>query len=167
MVLFSWFGNAAGSLVRSLAGTRTEGRARRKRAGAHAEARTEGRRNITQEFAAAGAAAFGSKSSSGISTKPVTAGLAQRIDTLHREAGQILHFLSPTGRKAQMDRGATDCRRHSKDLRALLGGRDNLRKRPGYAPQNLAGHSTKNSGQANLMAEIVPRAACGVKRKGY
>jgi hypothetical protein len=27
--------------------------------------------------------------------------------------------------------------------------------------------SQKCSGQGNLMAEIVPRAACGVKRKGY
>jgi hypothetical protein len=29
----------------------------------------------------------------------VTAGFAQRIDTLHREARQILHFLSPRSRK--------------------------------------------------------------------
>ncbi|OLB35909.1 MAG: hypothetical protein AUH11_13095 [Acidobacteria bacterium 13_2_20CM_57_17] len=82
-----------------LAGARTEGRTPSEGAGAHAEARAEGRRNIAQEFAAAGAAAFASKRSRGISTKPVTAGFAQRIDTLHREAGQILHFLSPEAAK--------------------------------------------------------------------
>ena len=91
--------NTEMALVPSLAGMRTKGRARGEGARAHAEARTKGRRDITQEFAAAGAAAFASKRSGGIGAKPVTAGFAQRIDTLHREAGQILHFLSPRSRK--------------------------------------------------------------------
>ena len=59
-----------------LAGAGTKGRARGEGTGAHAEPRTEGRRNITQEFAAAGATSFASKRSGGVGTKPVTAGFA-------------------------------------------------------------------------------------------
>src|SRR5438552_4771559 len=151
-----------------LAGARTEGRAPSEGAGAHAEARAEGRRNIAQEFAAAGAAAFASKRSSGISTKPVTAGFAQRIDTLHREAGQVLHFLSPEA-ASSVDQGATNCSQHLKTLELPLAARTICEKRPGYAPQKFAGLMLREkcSTQTNLMAGRVPRATCGVKRKGY
>src|SRR5437667_9704178 len=110
-----------------------EGRARSEGAGTHSEARAEGRRNIAQEFAAAGAAAFASKRSSGISTKPVTTGFAQRIDTLHREAGQVLHFLSPEA-ASSVDQGATNCSQHLKTLELHLAARTICEKRPGYAP---------------------------------
>src|SRR5437899_9515094 len=102
-----------------------EGRARSEGAGAHAEARAEGRRNIAQEFAAAGAAAFASKRSSGISTKPVTAGFAQRIDTLHREAGQILHSLSPEAASSNGSR-CDQLQPAPENPSASLGGQDNL-----------------------------------------
>jgi hypothetical protein len=36
----------------------------------------------------------------------VAAGFALRIDALHGEAGQVLHFFSLRGRKAQVDPGA-------------------------------------------------------------
>ena len=42
-----------------------------------------------------------------IGAHPLTAGFALRIDTLHRKAGQELHFFSLRGRKAQVDSGAT------------------------------------------------------------
>jgi hypothetical protein len=76
------------------AGTGAEGRTRRERAGTHAEARAERRRNVAEEVAAAGATAINTKRSGHIGTEPLTAGFAKRIDALHREAGHILHFLS-------------------------------------------------------------------------
>jgi hypothetical protein len=42
-----------------------------------------------------------------IGAEPVTAGVALRIDTLHGEAGQVLHLFSLSGRKAQSDSVAT------------------------------------------------------------
>jgi hypothetical protein len=86
---------------RSLTRAGTEGRAGGERAGAHAEARAQRRGNVTQKIAAAGAAAVNSKRSGGVGAEPVTAGFAKRIDTLHREAGQILHF-SPQNLLAQI-----------------------------------------------------------------
>ena len=94
-----WSASNGVPLVPSSARAGTEGRARGEGAGAHTEARAEGRRNVAKEFAAAGAAAFASKRSGGIGAEPMTAGFAQRIDTLNREAGQILHFLSPEAAK--------------------------------------------------------------------
>jgi hypothetical protein len=44
--------------------------------------------------------------SGGVGAEPAAAGLALRIDTLHREAGQELHFFSLSGRQAQADSGA-------------------------------------------------------------
>jgi hypothetical protein len=74
------------------AGAGTEGRARGKRAGAHAEARAERRRNVTEEIAAARAVAITAEGSGGVGAEPAAAGRALRIDTLHRETGQELHF---------------------------------------------------------------------------
>src|SRR5438094_10293247 len=106
--------NTEMALVPSLAGTRTKGRARGEGAPAHAEARIKGRRNVAEEFAAAGAAAFASKRSGVIGAKPMTGGFAYRIDTLHREAWRVLHVVSPRSRKAKTNRGAPDCRRRLK-----------------------------------------------------
>ncbi|HMD06084.1 MAG TPA: hypothetical protein VKH63_01015 [Candidatus Acidoferrum sp.] len=69
------------------AGARTEGRTRGERARAHAETRTERRRNVAKEIAAAGAAAVVSDGASGIGAEPVTTRFAQRIDALHGETG--------------------------------------------------------------------------------
>ena len=102
--------------ARLLAGTRTERWARCEGAGAHAETRTERRRNVAEEVAAAGAAAFASKRSGSIGAEPVTAGFAKRIDALHREAGQELHFFSLSGRKAQVASVATVWRSRLKTI---------------------------------------------------
>jgi hypothetical protein len=134
----------------TLAGT--ERRARGERAGTHAEARTERRRDVAKKVAATGAAAFGAKRGGGVGAEPMTACFADRIDTLHREAGQILHFLPPRNRKAQI---------HLKcDCRATA------TKRLGVPLGNQA-HHRKFREKANLMAGIVPRGASGVKRKDY
>jgi hypothetical protein len=41
-----------------------------------------------------------------IGAEPVTASVALRIDTLHGEAGQVLHLFPLSGRKAQVSSGA-------------------------------------------------------------
>ena len=90
-------------LPRSSAGPRAQRRACGEGAGAHAEARAERRGNVAEEFAAAGAAAVAAQGRSDIGTEPVAAGFTSRIDALHREAGQKLHFFSLRGRKTQAD----------------------------------------------------------------
>src|SRR5205823_8948178 len=93
------------------------GRPRRQRgaggggAGARAEARAERRGDIAEGVAATGAAAVAAEGSGDIGAEPVTAGFALRIDALHREAGQVLHFLSLRGRQAQAGSDATASRR--------------------------------------------------------
>ncbi len=86
--------------------TGTEGRARGEGAGAHAEAWAEGRGNVAEEVAAAGAMAVAAEWSGGIGAEPVAAGFALRIDALYREAGQELHIYSLRSRKVQVDSGA-------------------------------------------------------------
>ena len=87
-------------------GTGTKGRAGGERAGAHAEAWAERRGNVAEKIAAAGAVAFDAEGSGGIGAEPAAAGLALRIDTLHRKAGQELHFFSLSG-QAQANSCAT------------------------------------------------------------
>ena len=84
----------------SLAGARAEGRARGERARAHAEARAERWGNVAKEVAAAGAAAVVGDRAGSIGAEPVTAQVAQRIDALHGETGQILHAHSLSGQPA-------------------------------------------------------------------
>ncbi len=84
----------------NLARTRAEGRARCERTGAHAEARAERRGDIAKEVAAAGATAVVGDGAGGIGAEPVAARVAQRIDALHGEAGQILHADSLNGQPA-------------------------------------------------------------------
>jgi hypothetical protein len=50
--------------------------------------------------------AVAAEGSGGIGAEPVAAGFALRIDALHGEAGQKLHFFSLRSRKAQVDSGA-------------------------------------------------------------
>jgi hypothetical protein len=90
-------------LGHSSTGAGTEGRTRGEGAGAQTEARAERRGNVAEEIAAAEAVAVAAQGSGGIGAEPAAAGLALRIDTLHREAGQELHFFSLSGRKAQAD----------------------------------------------------------------
>ena len=153
------FANAEVSLAHSLARPGAEGWTRGEGTGAHAEARAERRRNIAQEVAAARATAFCAERSGSIGAEPVTAGIAQRIDTLHRETGHILHFLSPRRRKAQISFEARQLSVATKTL-SSPGNEKTQRKRPGNIPR-------KNAARAKVMAGIVPRAACGVKHKGY
>jgi len=82
------------------AGARAERRARGERARAHAEARAERRGDVAEEVAAARAAAVVSDGAGGIGAEPVAAGIAQRIDALHGETGQVLHAHSLSGQPA-------------------------------------------------------------------
>ena len=113
---------------------RAEGRARCERARAHAEARAERWGNVAQEVAAAGAAAVVGDRAGGIGAEPVTTQVAQRIDALHGETGQILHAHSLSGQPA--------LRAHKWRV---------LQKLPGAA-------------RTELLAWILPLVSCGVKR---
>jgi hypothetical protein len=113
---------------------RTERRARRERAGAHAEARAEGRRHVAKEVPAAGAVAVVRGGSRDIGAHPLAAGFAERIDALHGKTGQVLHFISLRGRKAQVPSCATELqltvwRSHLEKFRAPLAGQN-----PCHAP---------------------------------
>lgn len=66
----------------------------------HAEARAEGRWDVTQGIAAAGAAALDTKGPGGVCAQPLASRLALRINALHREAGQKLHIVSLGDRRA-------------------------------------------------------------------
>ena len=89
------------ALTRAGAKRRTRGEG----AGAHAEARAERRGNVAEEVPAAGAAAVVGDGAGGIGAEPMTAGFALRIDTLHGEAGQILHFVSLSGQPTLRNHG--------------------------------------------------------------
>jgi hypothetical protein len=82
-------------LIFSSAWARAKGRAGRKRAGTHTETRAERRRDVAKKFAAAGATAVVGSGSGDIGAHPLTASFAKRIDALHGEARQVLHFFSP------------------------------------------------------------------------
>jgi len=51
--------------------------------------------------------AVAAEGSGEIGAEPMTAGFAERIDTLHGETGQVLHLYSLSSRKAQIDSVAT------------------------------------------------------------
>jgi hypothetical protein len=70
---------------------------------AHAEAGAEGRGDVAEEVAAAGAAAVAAEGSGDIGAEPVAAGFALRVDALHREAGQELHIFSLRNSEAQIN----------------------------------------------------------------
>ena len=129
-------------------GARSQRRAGGERPGAHAEARAERRRNVAEKIAATGTAAVIGSGSGDIGAEPVTAGCALRIDALHRKAGQIFHFLSILGAGRRCERFAAATRKSSE----LPPGRPNpwWKKHPKNPSQK------KCSGQANLMAGIVP-----------
>ena len=95
--------------MRRLARAGTEGRAGGEGAGAHAEARAERGRNVAEEITAAGAAAIGAERSGEIGAHPLTAGFARRIDTLHGEAGQELHFSPSVAAKLRLIQGRQKC----------------------------------------------------------
>src|SRR5208282_4845680 len=103
----------------NLARPRAKGRARGQRAWAHAEARAERWRDVAEEVAAAGAAAIVGNGTGGIGAEPVAAGFTHRIDALHGETGQILHWHSLSGR--QLCGTRTACA-----TEAPLGGPDRL-----------------------------------------
>jgi len=67
-------------------------RARRERARAHAEARAERWRDVSQKVATAGAAAVVAAGIGDVGAHPLAACFALRIDALHGEARQVLHF---------------------------------------------------------------------------
>jgi hypothetical protein len=108
--------------------------ARGERTRAHAEAWAERRRNVAEEVAAAGAAAVVGDGAGGIGAEPVTAQVAQRIDALHGETGQILHAHSLSGQPAL------------------------------WAHDMAARQKLPWAAQTELLARILPLAGCGVKR---
>ena len=75
-----------------------EGRARGERARAQTKVRAERRGDVAEKVTAGRAAAVVADGIRGVSAQPVAASFTQRIDALHGEAGQILHFLSLSGR---------------------------------------------------------------------
>jgi len=78
----------------------------------------------------------------------VAAGVALRIDALHREAGQVLHLFSLKGRKAQDDSGASALRtRHQKNSELPLAAKTTRGKNPGETQRKNAqvGPSQENA----------------------
>jgi hypothetical protein len=72
------------------------------RPGPHAKPWPERWRHVTKKVAASGAAPVGSDGTGGVHAQPVAAGLAERIDALHGQAGQVLHsFTSETAKPGQ------------------------------------------------------------------
>lgn len=57
------------------------------------------RRNIAEKVAAGGAAAVIGKGARRVDAQPVSARLAKRIDTLHGQAGQVLHYFTSEATK--------------------------------------------------------------------
>ena len=85
---------------------RAERWTRGERSRAHPQA-AERRGNVAKKIAAAGAPAVVADGIGGVGAQPMTACFAKRIDALHGEAGQILHWFSLSGRKAQAFRIAS------------------------------------------------------------
>lgn len=81
----------AGRTEKNLARTRAQGRTRAERTRAHSESRAERRGNGAQEIPAARAPAIVDDGTGGIGPQPVSTRIAQRVDALHGESGQILH----------------------------------------------------------------------------
>jgi len=75
-----------------LAGAGAQRRAGAEAAGTHAEARAERRRDVSQKVATAGAAAVVAAGIGDVGAHPLAACFALRIDALHGEARQVLHF---------------------------------------------------------------------------
>jgi hypothetical protein len=92
-----------GGIASKLARAGAKGRARGERARTQAQARAERRRDIAKEIAATRAAAVAAQGNRDVGPQPVATGFAHWIDALHRESGQILHFISLRGRIAQAE----------------------------------------------------------------
>jgi hypothetical protein len=56
-----------------------------------------------------------------IGTHPLAAGFAKRIDALHGETGQVLHFSPLRSRKAQLDSSTALSRSRKKKSEPLVG----------------------------------------------
>ena len=85
----------------ALAQARTERRARGEQTRPHSQARTERRRHVAKEVSAGRAAALPRNRIGDIRAQPVAAGFTERIDALHRQAGQVLHRFTSKARKAR------------------------------------------------------------------
>ena len=75
-------------------------------------ARAERRRDVAEKIAAAGTVTVIGSGSGDVGAHPLTTSFAKRIDTLHGEAGQILHIVSLSGQPALRMRSRT-CDRSS------------------------------------------------------
>ena len=87
----------AGRANNHLARTWAQRRTRAERARAHSEPRAERRGNRAQEIPAARAPAIVDDRTRSVGPEPVTTRIAQRVDALHGESGQILHTPSLYG----------------------------------------------------------------------
>jgi len=105
-----------------------------------------------------------------IGAHPLAAGFALRIDTLHGKAGHVLHLFSLSGRKAQVDScmaRSRSCRKESElpqspkscGVLCLDSGQDKSDPR--------SNDHQGRAGTEQLIARILPRESCGVKRKDY
>jgi hypothetical protein len=79
----------------------------------------------------------------------VAAGFALRVDTLHGEAGQELHFFSLRGRKVQINLKCDRCSVTTKSSEFPVVTKTRCEKSPETA-------RAKMRAQANVMAGIVP-----------
>src|SRR5437016_6266608 len=77
----------------------------------HTQARTERRRNVEEKGSAGRAAAVLGDRTSDIGAQPAAAGLAQRVDALHRQAGQVLHRFTSKAAKRSPSCSARACGR--------------------------------------------------------
>jgi hypothetical protein len=99
-----------------------------------------------------------------IGPHPLSARFAERIDALHGETGQVLHFDSLGGRKAQV-----------KFFAAIKLSREKFAEPPGGASRcnSPAERKTKyqlvwgHAGTMQATGRILPREGCGVKGKDY
>lgn len=150
---------SAGAWAKGASGERTR---------AHAEA-AKRRRHVAEEIPTARAAAIIGEWAGDIHPQPMAAGLAQRIDALHGQAGQILHSFTSEAAKPDQSHGKHHQAAARRDHRSHPGGPAARRGPPKENawpkdPQ-LRPRIGDRAGTANLMARILPRTILGVKRK--
>jgi hypothetical protein len=141
----------------------TQRRTRGERTRAHAEARTERRRNVAEEVAAARAVAVVGSGSRDIGAHPLTTSFAKRIDTLHGETGQVLHF-SPSA-AAKLGRPPSGRPRKNKSPLAASPHVESNRKRAAFGRAQRATSSGTRGNSANDGADCAARELwCQEKR---
>jgi hypothetical protein len=100
--------------------------------------------------------AVAAEGSGEIGAHPLAAGVAERVDALHGEAGQVLHVVSLRSRKLEKTEPP--------------GGRSPrvspIERRPRWKERSERLRQGR-AGTVRMMGRIVAREGCGVKRKDY